>query len=357
MKTETFQFELLTPCFCGGAEPDKQAEIRAPSIRGQLRWWFRTLGGFKSLAPMPVREQEAMIFGSTAGGDGRASKLVVRVRQTVPSTDVVDDEKMGARPGSERGYLLFPLRPEKKGKPEERRRDRGVHNRQMERSGSMPSFSLDLQWRGQGVLWPDIRSLVGVFGHLGALGFRSRRCMGAMALKSPSIRLVDVMPFFSHSSACRLTFLDAEGPDDAIRKLAQWLMSWRAHGQSGNNDKAQQAPGYRYALSDHDVALGKTHSPGFRAPLGMPLLTKYGNWSPERPERPNGTRGRFASPVLLRPYRDAQGKWHALVIFVDAHKWPEGKKVYLNGKPVAVSLDLYEEMKRDRNLHDFLPAT
>lgn len=67
MKSETFHLELITPCFCGGAEPEKQAEIRAPSIRGQLRWWFRTLGGFKSLAPMPVHEQEAMVFGSTAG--------------------------------------------------------------------------------------------------------------------------------------------------------------------------------------------------------------------------------------------------------------------------------------------------
>ncbi|MBI2924889.1 MAG: type III-B CRISPR module RAMP protein Cmr1, partial [Verrucomicrobia bacterium] len=74
MKTDTFHLELITPCFCGGATPDKQAEIRAPSIRGQLRWWLRTLGGFQSLAVrgMSVREQENFIFGSTAGGEGRA---------------------------------------------------------------------------------------------------------------------------------------------------------------------------------------------------------------------------------------------------------------------------------------------
>jgi hypothetical protein len=46
--------------------------------------------------------------------------------------------------------------------------------------------------------------------------------------------------------------------------------------------------------------------------------------------------------------------WHALVLFVDAHKWPVGKQVFLNGKPRAVSLDLYEEMKKDRRLKDLL---
>ena len=69
---------------------------------------------------------------------------------------------------------------------------------------------------------------------------------------------------------------------------------------------------------------------------------------------------RFASPVLLlRPHRDAQGKWHALVIFVDAHKWPNDpmtgkpKQVFLNGQPRSVSLDLYETMKADPALRPF----
>ncbi len=44
MIIKTYNIELLTPCFCAGADQTK-AEIRAPSIRGQLRWWFRALGG------------------------------------------------------------------------------------------------------------------------------------------------------------------------------------------------------------------------------------------------------------------------------------------------------------------------
>ena len=69
MKTETFHLELITPCFCAGADQSR-AEIRVPSIRGQLRWWFRALGGSSS--------DEATVFGSAAGDSGRASSLQLR---------------------------------------------------------------------------------------------------------------------------------------------------------------------------------------------------------------------------------------------------------------------------------------
>ncbi len=65
--------ELITPCFCSGANQAK-AEIRASSIRGELRWWFRTLGG--------TNEQEKKVFGSISGGtedEGASSAVVVRV--------------------------------------------------------------------------------------------------------------------------------------------------------------------------------------------------------------------------------------------------------------------------------------
>ncbi len=62
--------ELITPCFCAGADQSK-AEIRAPSIRGELRWWFRALGG--------TQKEEQAIFGGIAGEEGTSSAVVVRV--------------------------------------------------------------------------------------------------------------------------------------------------------------------------------------------------------------------------------------------------------------------------------------
>ena len=56
MEEVKLKFKLITPAFCGGAIPETQAESRAPSIRGQLRWWFRVLGGFKSLSGKSVKD-------------------------------------------------------------------------------------------------------------------------------------------------------------------------------------------------------------------------------------------------------------------------------------------------------------
>jgi CRISPR/Cas system CMR-associated protein Cmr1 (group 7 of RAMP superfamily) len=63
--------EILTPCFCRGAYRD-QPEIRVPSIRGMVRWWFRALGG--------TRDQEKLVFGGVHDG-AVASRLVFRVSQ------------------------------------------------------------------------------------------------------------------------------------------------------------------------------------------------------------------------------------------------------------------------------------
>lgn len=65
-----YHINFLTPCFCAGADQQK-AELRAASIRGQLRWWFRALGG--------SREEESELFGCVHGDKVQASQISVRV--------------------------------------------------------------------------------------------------------------------------------------------------------------------------------------------------------------------------------------------------------------------------------------
>ena len=63
------QIEFITPLFSRGAYEDVP-EIRPASIRGQLHWWFRALGG--------QPDEEKAVFGGIHGG-ASASRLVVRV--------------------------------------------------------------------------------------------------------------------------------------------------------------------------------------------------------------------------------------------------------------------------------------
>ncbi len=399
MKTGTFHLELITPCFCGGAEPEKQAEIRAPSIRGQLRWWFRTLGGFKSLAPMPVRDQEAMIFGSTAGDEGKAGKLVVRVTSPRLASQTANADDLKAGMNTPLGYALFPLRPF--GNSDAKR----GHLKE----GS--SFHVSILWRGQPQLWEPIRALMAVWAHLGCLGFRGRRAFGATELKSPQVVLSDALSHFAATDNVKVCQVAIDNLNDwrsASAELLKWYRSWRHHGQMNQtwvwNDRrdrkkggrwnpipaAQQAqnraqPGFKYARRDHNEGLdvqgtgAPSHDPEnpagrrgetFRPALGLPIIQYFSslgdptrgpiprgratvNWDWEWNHGKKKGEGRFASPVLLRPHRDAAGKWHALVIFVEAHKWSTGKQVYLNGRPRNVSLDLYDAMKNDQRLKPF----
>jgi CRISPR type III-B/RAMP module RAMP protein Cmr1 len=65
-----FNIQFITPCFCAGVD-QTQAELRASAIRGQLRWWFRALGG--------EFDEEAEVFGSVHQSHATASSVSVRV--------------------------------------------------------------------------------------------------------------------------------------------------------------------------------------------------------------------------------------------------------------------------------------
>lgn len=81
MICKKYKMRFTAPCFCSGAS-DAHAELRASSVRGQLRWWFRTLGG--------TRASEKKVFGGVAqksGDDNVKSGVVVRTRLIKESSD------------------------------------------------------------------------------------------------------------------------------------------------------------------------------------------------------------------------------------------------------------------------------
>ncbi|VVM05376.1 type III-B CRISPR module RAMP protein Cmr1 [Methylacidimicrobium tartarophylax] len=153
MSPEPYEFEFLTPCFCGGADPAK-AELRASTIRGQLRWWFRALGG--------SREEEACLFGCI-GDSARASCVAVRI---VESPDGGDRDWAGWSVGS---YIWYFIRS---------------NPQRWQADGALPpgskakveiffrrSLDSDLEKR-----WKDAWR---AFCRFGAIGYRMTRCAGA----------------------------------------------------------------------------------------------------------------------------------------------------------------------------------
>jgi CRISPR type III-B/RAMP module RAMP protein Cmr1 len=158
MLEQTYHLELITPCFCAGANQEA-AEIRAPSIRGKLRWWFRVLGG--------DRDQEAEAFGSTTGDSGAASAVIIRTS----SEPKAQWAPIALRPNSNTGYLLYFAKAS----------GNGIRWRNTGAVSQESSFLLRILWR-RSVTEP-VRELFDLaldcFLMLGSLGLRSTRGLGS----------------------------------------------------------------------------------------------------------------------------------------------------------------------------------
>jgi CRISPR-associated protein Cmr1 len=76
MNKKTFECETVTPMFLGGAD-GKTSELRSPSIKGMMRFWWRALNGDLSIPCL--KEKEGKIFGSSDEAIGR-SKFNIRVK-------------------------------------------------------------------------------------------------------------------------------------------------------------------------------------------------------------------------------------------------------------------------------------
>lgn len=69
MKTETIACKIITPTYLTGAD-SRQAELRAPSIKGMMRFWWRATVRKESLEDL--KKKEAEIFGADSQSGGRS---------------------------------------------------------------------------------------------------------------------------------------------------------------------------------------------------------------------------------------------------------------------------------------------
>lgn len=79
MHTITFECETITPMFLAGAD-GKTPELRAPSVKGALRFWWRALnGGYSSIEEL--RREESKLFGGAGDNEAKRSKVIIRTEK------------------------------------------------------------------------------------------------------------------------------------------------------------------------------------------------------------------------------------------------------------------------------------
>lgn len=77
MPTAQYKLKTITPWFLNGPDP-RSPELRAASVRGQLRYWFRAIEGARTADLQQLWRLESNIFGSTGGGSAVSIRVYPR---------------------------------------------------------------------------------------------------------------------------------------------------------------------------------------------------------------------------------------------------------------------------------------
>ncbi len=158
---------VMTAVYGGGAEPgrnDTFDPFRVPSIRGQLRFWWRASLGAQYQTADKLREAESAIWGNT----DHSSPVKLRILSFKAGVErpAARREPDGKWTNEQPGYVLFPA--------QENRKDVG----RIYRGGS---FCLEI--RAPRRLTDDVDAALWAWLTFGGIGGRTRRGCGALYCK------------------------------------------------------------------------------------------------------------------------------------------------------------------------------
>ena len=164
MEKITFECEVITPMFLAGAD-GVTPELRAPSIKGALRFWWRALNGHLSLSDL--KKKEAEIFGGT--NPARRSSILLNVSPNeIPRIyQVRGDELQSKYPD----YFFFTISIQQQKTKEGDFYKKGI------KAGF--KFSIELKSRRISDLKEAVKAFY-LLVYLGGLGTRTRRGAGAI---------------------------------------------------------------------------------------------------------------------------------------------------------------------------------
>ena len=165
-------FNFATPLF--GSEVSKEEQdlvtpVRVPSIRGQLRFWWRALAGNACSSFRELKEKEDRVWGSTSS---RSSVSVVVKNVFIP--------EKGGNHNSPPNYVVFPYR-QSKVKP-------------------LENVAFDLEVKYPEELEKEVLAALWGWSNFGGLGARTRRGGGSLfcaEMAPPSHEPDDLRKWFS----------------------------------------------------------------------------------------------------------------------------------------------------------------
>ncbi|MCP1392984.1 MAG: type III-B CRISPR module RAMP protein Cmr1, partial [Methanothrix harundinacea] len=168
--TKSYQIQLITPLFGGGAkagENDEVTIIRPSSVRGHLRFWWRTTSGAKFERVEELRQREGEIWGTTKN----PSKVIigVTIKSSGDSYPCARYQEGWSLPRFEKNhppYVLFPFQ--------------GNIRKNVKPANCIANITIDLELTYPEIISRDVEEAIWAWTYFGGLGARTRRGSGAL---------------------------------------------------------------------------------------------------------------------------------------------------------------------------------
>ena len=179
-------YRVVTPLFCSGADPNRP-ELRLPSFKGVLRFWWRTLAWSRYSGNLEtVQKQEDTLFGSASGGQSRISMHLksVESQQSITSGQVLKIPSTNTVVGEGSRYLGYGVMEAFASKK------KGTKAGQLTRACLRAPFDFTVHMRGSKLSNTQLYTLqeaLMALGTLGGMGAKSRKGYGSLTLRSLSV--------------------------------------------------------------------------------------------------------------------------------------------------------------------------
>jgi CRISPR-associated protein Cmr1 len=373
-------YRVVTPMFLSGADQAK-AELRLPSIKGALRFWWRALAWGRLGGDLrAIRDEEDRLFGSTRTGQaGVLMRLEVGDLDVVPKGDVLRDNGRVVGEGARYlGYGVMEAFASSK---------KGTQAGQLTRPCIQAPFSFTLHLafkpKLEDALKESMTDTLRCLGLVGGVGSKARKGYGSLTLEalerngetifsSPKTinelasalqRLIIARregepPYTAFSKETRVVVLPGQSSESALGlldRIGRDQVFFRSWGQGGT---VLREPSEKNFEDDHDlmkmVAAGRSaQSHPRRIVFGLPH--NYGKSKLEHVEPEN--HDRRASPLFIHIHHVEGQSPIGVLLFLPAQFLSEGERVKVGGHPVALEQEtlwnpVHEFMDRLLNPQD-----
>jgi CRISPR-associated protein Cmr1 len=350
------EYTIVTPMFIGGANKEDAPDIRPPSVKGALRFWWRALqwgaclndkNQDVSAALIALHQQEAELFGAAAKEEAYGQgKVLLKVKAGALKSTLNKTARTSGQ-----AYLL----------------GQGLyHFKDRDLCASITanqSFKVVLKLQDD-VDASSLRDALMLFGLLGGLGSRARKGWGSVAIKALTYtntekqeeqiaipnnkatfkqclsalltnRAVSLPPFTAFSQLTQIDIFEKSGnAESLLTTIGEEMQMYRSYGQNqGGGHKVNGKAAEQNFSEDHDLVYAFTQNQAItkhpkRVVFGLPHNYFFSGGAKADVNGENFSRR--ASPLLIHIHQFPTGDCLAVQTLLPAQFLPDGEKIQLS---------------------------